>query len=77
MHKFVQHLNHGEGERGGGPAWRRSLYLSHTKAKGSPGFSEKFWIARMSALVRARGKNLFRNSFRMSSQVKIELGARE
>ena len=28
----------------------------------------------MSALVRAEGKNLFMNSFRMSSQVKIELG---
>ena len=46
-------------------------------SKGSPGFSKKFWIARMSALVRAGGKNLFKNSFRMSSQVEIELGASE
>ena len=33
--------------------------------------------SRMSALVRAGGKNLLRNSFRMSSQVKIEFGASE
>ena len=38
-------------------------------------FLRKFWIARMRALVRAGGKNLLRNSFRMSSHVKIELGA--
>ena len=31
----------------------------------------------MRALVRAGGKNLLRNSFRMSSQVKIVLGASE
>ena len=31
----------------------------------------------MRALVRAGGKNLLRNSFRISSHVKIELGARE
>ena len=31
----------------------------------------------MRALVRAGGENLLRNSFRMFSHVKIELGARE
>ena len=40
-------------------------------------FSKKLWIARINALVRAGGKNLFINSFHMSSQVKIELGGRE
>ena len=34
-------------------------------------FSEKFWIACMRALVRAGGKNLLRNSFCMSSHVKV------
>ena len=53
------------------------LISFHTMAKGSASFSEKFWIARMSALVHPGGKNLFKNSFHMSSQVKIELGARE
>ena len=37
----------------------------------------KILNALMRALVRAGGKNLLRNSFRMSSQVKIELGASE
>ena len=48
-----------------------------TIVKGSPVFLEKFWIALISALVRAGGKILFKNSFLMSSQVKIELEVRE
>ena len=72
MQQFVQHPNHDEGEHGGCP-----YIFPIQQQKGSPGFSEKFWIARMSVLVSGGGKNLFRNSFRMSSQVKIELGARE
>ena len=46
-------------------------------SKDSPDFSEKFWIAHMSALVHPGGKNLFQNTLRMSSQLEIELGVRE
>ena len=42
----------------------------HIVAKDSLDFSEKFWIARMSALVRPGGKNLFKNTLRMSSQIR-------
>ena len=71
MHKFVQHPTHGEGDRGGGP------YIFPIQQQKVHLVFRKVLDCCHECISTCWREEFIRNSFLMSSQVKIELGERE